>query len=135
MIHIVNGLLIQNGHVLMALRAASRHTYPGTWSFPGGHVENGETFPAALTRELKEEIGVRPLSETHLATLTDEANGLDSNVAFHLYAVEAWRGEPTNLGDEHERLSWLSLEEAKDMPNLALEAYREVLRKLQCQKS
>lgn len=33
----------------------------GHWSFPKGHVEEGESFEAAAQRELFEECGIRPL--------------------------------------------------------------------------
>ena len=130
MVDIVGGVLIRNERVLMALRTSGRRTYPGTWSFPGGHVEAGETLAAALKRELLEEIGVTPQRMTFLATFQGKAGGQYSNATFHLFTVKAWSGQLANLGEEHERLDWFDFDEAKKIPNLALEAYREMFSKL-----
>lgn len=130
MVDIVNGLLVANGKVLMALRSNHRRSYRRTWSFPGGHVETSETLEAALQRELMEEIGVEVISSQRLMTLKDTADGITSDVTFHLFKVESWQAEPVNLGNEHARLSWKSIEEAKLLPNLALEGYLDVLDRL-----
>jgi putative (di)nucleoside polyphosphate hydrolase len=37
-----------------------RLNIPGAWQFPQGGVDEGETLEQALTRELREEIGVVP---------------------------------------------------------------------------
>ncbi len=39
---------------------AERSDYPGSWQFPQGGVKRNETHPAALAREIMEEIGLRP---------------------------------------------------------------------------
>ncbi|MEO6699013.1 MAG: Nudix family hydrolase [Paraperlucidibaca sp.] len=47
----------EHGEVLLAQRAAIAHL-GGTWEFPGGKVEAGESDDAALARELREELGL-----------------------------------------------------------------------------
>ncbi|MGH9795343.1 MAG: NUDIX hydrolase [Candidatus Acidiferrales bacterium] len=49
----VGGVVIRDGHVLLARRA--RAPLEGQWSIPGGHVEWGETLEQAVVRELREE--------------------------------------------------------------------------------
>ena len=56
--HTVAGLLVQPGAALLCLRSAARRWYPNVWDLPGGHIENNETPPRALARELHEEIGI-----------------------------------------------------------------------------
>ena len=55
---IVCGLLVRDGQALLVHRTPDRAVFPGVWDFPGGHVEPDETGPAALVRELAEELGI-----------------------------------------------------------------------------
>ncbi len=54
---VVAGIVIEGGAVLLARRAEGQ-LFAGKWEFPGGKVEPGETFEAALDREFTEELGV-----------------------------------------------------------------------------
>jgi 8-oxo-dGTP diphosphatase len=54
---VVAGVAVRDGRVLVCRRAAGR-PHAGRWEFPGGKLEGGETFEAALRRELVEELGV-----------------------------------------------------------------------------
>ena len=55
------GVLVRANEILLAKRSSDRAFYPGVWDIVGGHVEAGELPPDALTRELYEELGIRPL--------------------------------------------------------------------------
>lgn len=54
---VVAGALIRGATVLLAQRQRPPEL-AGLWELPGGKVAPGETEPAALVRELREELGV-----------------------------------------------------------------------------
>lgn len=54
---VVAAIIRQNGKILITRRFDNVHL-PGFWEFPGGKVEPGEPFDAALSREILEELGV-----------------------------------------------------------------------------
>jgi mutator protein MutT len=121
MVDIVNAVMLHRHRVLLAKRSIGRRSYPGLWSFPGGHVEPGESLEQALHRELGEEIGIVPTNYHALAPLPDP---LSANIAYHPFAVTAWQGEPRILDQEHSELAWFDLDIAIRLPDLALESYR-----------
>lgn len=126
MTDIVNGLLVRDQRVLMAHRSPLRKNYPGSWSFPGGHVEAGETFDQALARELSEEIGVIAKAWSFLRCFDDVSSDLAKTVTFHFFKVEEWEGSPTNIGDEHTEIRWIELADAIKMEDLTFVSYVEL---------
>jgi hypothetical protein len=68
--HVVAGLLVEAGLVLLCHRSANRRWYPNVWDLPGGHVEKGETPANTLVRELHESSESRFLSQPTLRSLT-----------------------------------------------------------------
>ena len=76
--------------------------YPGSWEFPGGKVEPGETPHAALLRELHEELGI----EVSRADpwLRREHVYEHAHVRLNFFRVRDWCGE---LHDHvHGALAW-----------------------------
>lgn len=55
--------------VLMGKRTGSHGA--GTWSFPGGHPEPGETLEEAARRELFEETGITEIQDLRHGTFTE----------------------------------------------------------------
>jgi 8-oxo-dGTP diphosphatase len=93
----------------------------GRWEFPGGKLHAAESQPAALTRELAEELAIsvraaRPLIEIH-------HRYADRDVVLHVWVVERWDGDVQ--GREGQALQWLD-GEALHTADL-LEADRPIL--------
>jgi 8-oxo-dGTP diphosphatase len=86
-------------------------------------VKTGETLEQALIREASEEVNVAPVTYSAVA-LIDDPNTPSEPITYHLYAVKEWSGQPNIIDDEHTELRWFTLEEAKTLPDLALEDYR-----------
>lgn len=52
----VGVIVLREGLVLLGLRQGAHGS--GTWAFPGGHLEFGETIEACALREVREETGL-----------------------------------------------------------------------------
>lgn len=84
------------GRVLIAQRPFDKE-HGGLWEFPGGKVEPDETPEAALTRELREELGVTVEPE-HLQPLTFSSVGRETrHLLLLLYRCTVWQGEARAL--------------------------------------
>jgi len=82
------------------------------WEFPGGKVEAGESEPAALARECKEEMDVEVEVGARLAEVHHEY--ADLIVDLVLYASRLVRGAPRAL-HAHE-LRWVPVPDLAKMP-------------------
>lgn len=58
MIEVTAAVIIEKGKVLIAQRAENQKM-AGKWEFPGGKVEQGETYEECLKREISEELGIK----------------------------------------------------------------------------
>jgi 8-oxo-dGTP diphosphatase len=129
--NVVNALFVRDETILLVRRSPHRRIYPNLWSFPGGHVEDGETLDEALIRECREEVGIIPVGYMSLGSITDPNFGIADPVTYHMYTVTVWEeGEPTMIGDEHTELCWFALETAASLPDLALTEYRQLFLKI-----
>lgn len=98
-----------------ALLIAQRRRPPelaGRWELPGGKVMPGETEPAALARELAEELGL----DAEAITVGERLGAdvvLDSGMTLRAYRVSLACGEPRP--DDHQALRWVT---AVDLPDV-----------------
>jgi 8-oxo-dGTP diphosphatase len=86
----------------------------GSWEFPGGKKQAGETPLAALKRELDEELGLDVLEAKPVLVL--EHDYPDKRVRLDVWHVLRFRGEAS--GREGQRLRWVTAEECRELPML-----------------
>lgn len=123
-IDVVAGVLRdERGRVLLAQRPAGKHL-GGTWEFPGGKCEHGESREQALRRELAEELGIEAGTVRPWRSLTHDYSEL--TVRLWLYTVEDWHGDP--YGREGQALAWVMPQAMHEWPMPA--ADRPVVRAL-----
>jgi 8-oxo-dGTP diphosphatase len=112
LIEVVAGIVRdERGRVLLAERPEGKHL-AGTWEFPGGKREPGETGPQALAREMTEELAITVASARPWLALTHEYPEL--TVRLQLYAVDEWSGEP--VGQEGQSLQWVTESDMAALP-------------------
>lgn len=91
---VVAGLILRGDEILCCQRTEYQ-ALPLKWEFPGGKIEPGEEAPAALQRELDEELGVRAEIGTKVAQLQHHyQNG--NSVELQFFTVERYEGELEN---------------------------------------
>lgn len=101
----------ENGRYLMTLKKASS-SQPLHWEFPGGKVENGESEPEALKREIKEELNTSISVLNSLTEVQGEVNG--RWIRLLVWECELNENQVIQLS-EHEEFRWLYPEEMKSL--------------------
>lgn len=103
-------LITRDGRVLLVRRAIEPGY--GTWVFPGGHVDRGETVEAAALRETREEAGVEAEIDGLLGLYSYP--GRPVVVAVFRAHLAAGSGEPY-AGDETLEVGWFSADEVETL--------------------
>lgn len=112
--HVAAGVLLdQQERVLVQRRRDDAHV-GGTWEFPGGKADSGESREVALARELREELGIEVRKGRPLIRIHHEYP--EKTVLLDVWRVERYDGEPRGL--EGQPLQWIAPEElpALEMP-------------------
>lgn len=109
-IPVIATVIIKGTAYLLCKRPAHKR-HGNLWEFPGGKIDDGESFEDAARRELKEELKVELKSIRNLMYTAQ-----DPDSPYLIFFVEAdISGEPTII--EHQEVGWFGL---NDLPNLPL---------------
>lgn len=113
----VSVLVVSRGRILLGLRGKTS-IMPGKWCLPCGHIEGGEGFLTAATREVREETGI----EITLKAIVNVAANHFSRETHSLVVVLT--AEPSGgrlrAGDDMTDLTWVPLQ--GPFPDMAFQA-------------
>jgi mutator protein MutT len=129
-IHVVVGVVIDGaGRVLIAQRTPGKHM-AGSWEFPGGKLEAGESRVAGVARELREELGIIISAPRPLMRLRHVYPHVE--VLLDVWVIRHFSGEPAGL--DGQALRWCAQEELAavgllpaDKPIIAMLRLPEIL--------
>jgi 8-oxo-dGTP diphosphatase len=114
------------GRILLARRSAGARDEPGAWDCGAGALEHGETFEAAVTREVTEEYSTGPIA-IEQAGVRNVLRG-DSHWVAVIFRV---RLDPdrVRIGEPHkfDRLGWFAPDQLPAPLHSQLSATLELL--------
>ena len=106
---VVAAIIIKDDKYFIAQRNRNKHMGL-SWEFPGGKVEEGESFEIALKREIEEELNI----EINIKNKLGEENYQDDkiNVKLHYFICSHANGDI--ILSEHEDSAWITKNEFKN---------------------
>lgn len=109
---ILTGIIKDKDQLLIVRRSLDDTSYPGTWEFPGGHLDDNETIKDGLKRELFEEIGFDMDFEPIITNYTDELKVKNNETKLSIeidFIINVNKEEvEIKLSDEHIDFKWVT---------------------------
>lgn len=105
-VHVAVAVIVnERNEVCISLRHKDAHQ-GDLWEFPGGKIEADESVSQALSREIKEELGLVITDTRPLITIPHKYK--DRKVCLHVQKVLSYRGEATGL--EGQDVKWVTID-------------------------
>ncbi len=119
-VELTNMCMIYDGDQIL-VQNRTKSDWPGL-SFPGGHVEQGESLTESVIREIREETGLT-ISHPVLCGVKDWSNEDGSRYMVLFFKANEFSGELTS--SEEGEMQWVRVSEIDNLP-LGLD-FREML--------
>jgi len=126
MLQVVAAVIERSDRRLLIGQRRRGDTSPLKWEFPGGKVRTGETFEQALTRELREELGVTLTKSVEIASVRHHYAAIPEELEIHFFAAQI--AEPDASPNAFEQTAWVLPRELSDYDFLA--ANRQLIAQL-----
>lgn len=124
-LYTVTAAIIRRDGRLLLARRPQQGLLGGLWEFPGGKVEEEESLPACLQRELREELGVEVTVGEELGIFRHAYTHY--RVRLHAFSCTLVSGEPQPI--QPSALAWVSPQELDSYPMGKID--RQIARLLQ----
>ena len=109
-LHVVAGVLYdKSGRILIAQRK-EKSMLGGLWEFPGGGVEDGESIPDCIVRELHEELGLAVRVGPHLITVRHTFSHFRMDLHAHWVRIHSGTPQAIHCAD----FKWVNLKTISD---------------------
>lgn len=107
--------VVRRGGRLLVARRARPASLAGSWEFPGGKLEPGESPAECLARELREELAFDVTVGEFLGASSSEAEEGRPALRLSAYAARPNGGatEPELIDGTHDRVAWVTAEELR----------------------
>lgn len=125
-LHIVTVVAVirrNDGRILLLRRNENETVYPGHYTFPGGKVENNDTFGETLIKETQEECGL--ILEPGFILIKEKAIGRpDGQTSKSLsFLASTKESNQIKLDDEaFTEYKWVNLQELREIKHVGIEA-------------
>ncbi len=108
-IDVTAGLVFRDGRLLITQRKPDSHL-GGLWEFPGGKLDPGESFEAALVRELDEELAI----DVEVGDLIEEITHEYPEKSVHLKFFKCRHVAREPHPHDVQALAWITRDELND---------------------
>lgn len=100
---VVGAVIVSDERILVCRRSPDRSA-GGSWEFPGGKVEPGESPETALEREIREELGVAIVVGALVDRSSTEVAGREIDLSCYFATLV---GEHPTASTDHSEFRWL----------------------------
>ena len=112
----IKGVIKHNDKVLLIKRAKD-DADGNFWEFPGGRINDAESYSETLQREFREEVGIVDLEMGKLLHMYQlPVNVENSHGLFFLYFKVNTASHEIVLSVEHSEFRWVTKDELIDLP-------------------
>lgn len=106
------GVVWKSADTFLVARRNQKEMLGGLWEFPGGKLEEGETIPECIQRELEEELGIQVEVGPELMTVRHTYSHFHLRMAVHHCR---WLGDPPRAIDCAD-FRWVTLADCRKLP-------------------